>query len=81
MISISRTVRIVNHCFTTRTTRTGRGREYTPKCRFLEDSLKEHIYPSFRAQSDKLQHETRRAHQVKKKKILLPSNYENLRSH
>ena len=30
------------------------------------DSLKEHIYPSFRAQSDKLQHETRRAHQLQK---------------
>ena len=30
------------------------------------DSLKEHIYPSFRAQSDKLQRETRRAHQLQK---------------
>ena len=30
------------------------------------DSLKEHIYPSFRAQSDKLQRETQRAHQLRK---------------
>ena len=48
-------------------------------CRLLEDSLKEHIDPSFRAQSDKLQHETRRAHQVKKKtftfKLRKPLNH------
>jgi len=30
------------------------------------DSLKEHIYPSFRAQSDKLQRETQCAHQAQK---------------
>ena len=29
------------------------------------------MYPSFRAQSDKLQHETRRAHQVKKKNVYI----------
>ena len=30
------------------------------------DNLKEHIYPSFRAQSDKLQHKTQCAYQVQK---------------